>query len=190
MTNKNKPETAPVIRERLVHNAVAVPGPEDYHTSELKVAMPPGCTLLRTLSAKEVRHTQSVKIESREQHDGIVRVVLDPYQDLCKRVILHDLLVVRGREALQEPMRDGEEGYVLDIWVMLWVIRNEVVDIVVVLPPAGAQAAHIRGDGHGNCRINREIVGYAYVSSIVDSECKLVPETSKRDGARDVPASR
>lgn len=54
----------------------------------------------------------------------------------------HDPFVVCGPQTREEFCRDGKEGNVLDIWVVLWVIRHEVVDVVVVLPPTEAQSAY------------------------------------------------
>ena len=71
---------------------------------------------------------------------------------------------------------------------MLRVVRDEMVNVVIVLPPASAQAAHIRCDEHCDGRVGREVMGNAHMTSIMDSECKLVPQAGERNSACDIPA--
>jgi hypothetical protein len=58
--------------------------------------------------------------------------VLDGDHEFGECVKSHDTFVVRGPQASEEMFRDGKEGNVLDIGIVFWVIRYEVVDVVVL----------------------------------------------------------
>ena len=85
-------------------------------------------------------------------------------------------------------MGDSEDGNVLDVWIVLWIVCDKVMDVVVEFPPASAQATHVRRNEHGNSRIGREVMCYAHVASIVNSESELMPEACKWNRTRDVPS--
>lgn len=78
-------------------------------------------------------------------------------------------------------MRDGKEGNVLNIWVVLRLIGDDVVDVVTPFPPAQTQSTHEISNDDPNHRVNVEIVGDAHMTSIMSSEDKLVPETPKEE---------
>lgn len=63
-----------------------------------------------------------------------------------------------------------------------------MVDIVVEFPPARTQAAKVGRNGHSNGRVGREVVCDTHVTGIMDRKSELVPDASKRNSTRDVPA--
>lgn len=65
---------------------------------------------------------------------------LDPDHGSAETIKRHDPLVVRGPETREEFCRDGKERNVLNVGVVLWVICHQMMDVVIVLPPAEAEA--------------------------------------------------
>lgn len=113
--------------------------------------------------------------------------MLNAHQNLGYRIVFHDPFVIRRGEALQEAVGDSEDGNVLNVWIVLWVVRDQVMDIVVELPPTGAQAAHVRCNEHCDSRVRREVVCNAHVASIMDGEGELMPDAGEWNRARDIP---
>lgn len=85
-------------------------------------------------------------------------------------------------------MGDGEEGHVLNVRVMFRGVGDNVVDIVVALPPAKAEAAEKVGDDDSNNGVEGEGVCYSHMAGVVGGEDKLVPEHAEEESARAVPA--
>ncbi len=56
--------------------------------------------------------------------------MLERYQKLGGGVKLQRALVVRGIEILEEASRDREEGEMLDVGIVLWIVGHNVVDCV------------------------------------------------------------
>lgn len=75
----------------------------------------------------------------------------------------------------------------LDVGVMFRRVGDNVVYIVVVLPPAGAEATEIVRNKHGDDRVDVEVVRDSHVRRIMDSKRKLVPEEAEWESARNVP---
>lgn len=66
---------------------------------------------------------------------------LEPDHGSAETIKRHDPLVVCGPQTREESCRDGKERNVLDIGVVLWVICHQMMNVVIVLPPAEAKAA-------------------------------------------------
>ena len=96
--------------------------------------------------------------------------------EFCERVVSHDAVVVCRAKTLKEARRDSEEGNMLDVWIVSWAVRHDVVYVVVTLPPAAAEPAEEVGDENSNAAVNVEVVCDAHVASIVNCEHKLMPE--------------
>lgn len=77
-------------------------------------------------------------------------------------------------------MRNGKEGHVLDIRVVLRSIGHNVVNIVVVFPPSNRKSADEIRDKNSNKRIYLVVVCDANVSGVVGSEYQLVPHEAER----------
>lgn len=102
--------------------AVAKGVPVKGHTDNLGRTNPPSLatTETRRLLREDMQPRQHVEVETSHGHDGIVHVVLDGNKDLARSVPDKlEAFVVRGNDGLEELGADGEEGYVLDIGIML-----------------------------------------------------------------------
>ena len=108
--------------------------------------------------------------------------MLIPQHKLRHRVKGHDAVVVGASQALEEGRGDGEEGHVLDVRVVGGGVGDEVVDVVVALPPAAGEAAEEIGDQDADAAVGVEVVGYAHVAGVVHGEDELVPEQTEEDG--------
>jgi hypothetical protein len=64
----------------------------------------------------------------------------------------------------------------LNIWIVLRRIRNNVMDIVVIFPPANGQAADKVCNGNSNQCIDEKVVGDTHVACIMYGEYKLMPK--------------
>lgn len=84
-------------------------------------------------------------------------------------------------------MGDGEEGEVFDIRVVFGSIRDDVVDIVIVLPPAEGESSYEIGKEHPDKGIDVVVMCYSHVARIVNSEDQLMPEVAKASSAQHVP---
>ena len=188
MADEHEPKPTEVVWHGFIDDTVAVPSPKHHHASHLIVSMPPRRSLLWPFPAQKILQRQPVQVEASEQHNRVVRVMLNAHQDLSRCIVFHDPLVVCRSEALQEAVSDSEYRDVLDIWIVFWVIRDQVVNIVVELPPARTQAAEIGCNGHSNGRVGRKVVCDTHVTGIMDRESELVPDASKRNRTRDIPS--
>lgn len=115
----------------------------------------PGCrALVGGTWRDQVQPREEVEIEARNTHDGVVGVFLELDGDLASAVPGEVKVVVGGADGLEEHGGVGEEGDVLDIWIVnltyvisggvlsgglmgaYRVVRNQVVDIMAALPPS------------------------------------------------------
>ena len=165
-------------RDAAVDDAVAEPGPEEGLAGDLEPAVPPRRASLRALPEKEVRPAEAVEVEATEGEDGVVEVLLVADDEAGKEVVVHDALIVGGTEGGEEAVGDGEEGHVLDVGVVLWGVGYDVVDIMVVLPPAERESTEEVGGDDTDRGVGVEGVRDAHVASIMGSEGELVPEST------------
>lgn len=84
-------------------------------------------------------------------------------------------------------MRDGEERHVLDIRVVLRGIRDNVVDVMIVLPPAQTQPANIVRYNVTKHAVDMEVVCNTHMASIMGSEDQLVPEAAEEKRRGRIP---
>lgn len=168
-------EAVPGAGDGLVDNEVAEPGPEEELADDFEVAEPPGLALSGALAEEEVGPAEAVEVEAADGHDGVVGVVLDVDHEFGEGVVLHCEVVVGGCEVLEEAVGDGEERHVFDVRVVFGGIGDEMVHVVVLLPPTGAETAAVTGYEHGQGRIDVEVMGDTHVCGIMDYECELVP---------------
>jgi hypothetical protein len=179
-----------------VRQARAEPRPEDAEAGHL--GEPPAvAAVCGTLGQEAVR--VGVEIEASERHDDVVERVLVLEEEARRRVEEEGAAVVRAPEAVRPRRRrlladslggrggdeegrvDGEEGHVLDVRVVLRVVRDEVVHVVVVAPPAQAEAAERRGDKDANGAVDGVVACDAAVAGIVRRERHLVPEEAEAE---------
>ena len=79
---------------------------------------------------------EHVEVEASDAHDGVVGVGLVRDGESGELVEEVGEVVVRGVEVAEEGGGGGEEGDILDVGVVLWVVCDEVVDVVAAFPPA------------------------------------------------------
>lgn len=129
-------EAVPPRWDRLVHRHVREPVPEENLAGNLQPHVPPRRTTARRLAAEEVHPAQPVQVEAAEAKYGVVEHILEPEEELGGGIILQHLVVIRGPEGFKETVGNGKKRQVLDIRVMLNVVRDNVVNVMVTLPPA------------------------------------------------------
>ncbi len=76
----------------------------------------------------------------------------------------------------------------LYVGVVLWGIRDDMVDIMVPLPPPNRQAAAEVGDDDSDDAVDMEMVGDTNVASIMSAEDKLVPKCAQADCTQGIPS--
>lgn len=64
----------------------------------------------------------------------------------------------------------------LDIWIVFWRVCDDVMHIVVPLPPSQAQSSQVVCNYHTNDRVAVVAVCYAHMTCIMSRENQLVPE--------------
>lgn len=107
----------------------------------------------------------------------------------CERVVSHDAVIVCRTQAFEEAVRDGKEGNVLNIWIMIRAVGDDVMNIVVALPPAATQAAKEIRDDDTDAAVHVKVVSDAHVTCVVNSEDQLVPEHSEEYAREGVPTT-
>lgn len=66
--------------------------------------------------------------------------------EFCKRVIWHKAVVVSTSQGCKKAMRNGQKRHVFNIRIMFGRIRDDVVDVVISLPPAKAEPSQEIGN--------------------------------------------
>ena len=117
---------------------------------------------------------ENVEVEAGDSHDGVVSVLLPRHSELGEFVPYVGEVVIRGVHVAQKRRGGGEEGDVLDIWVVFGGVCDEVVDVVAALPPADGEATAEVGDEHTDEGVGDEVVGDAAVTGVVGGEHDLV----------------
>lgn len=152
-------EAVPVIRDTAVANKVAEPVPEEDLSDDFEVAMPPRRTFAWALAEQDVCPAQDVEVKASKCKYRVVEPMLISQHELRERIIGHDLIIVRTPQTLKEAMRDGEERHMLYIRIMLRRISNNMMDVVIALPPANTQAAEEVGDENADAGVDVEVEG-------------------------------
>ena len=173
--------------QRLVDDEIAKPGPEEHLAEDFEVVMPPGRASLRRLATQQVHPRQAIEVEAGEGQNYVVGLGLDSKQDLGSQIVLHDTIIVGRAQIRQETVGDGEEGHVFNIGIVLGGVGDNMMDVVVLLPPTDRQATDEVGDYNANDAVDVEIVCDTYVASIVGGEDELMPKTAERDRTRNIP---
>ena len=126
--------------------------------------MPPRGAVAGRFVGEEVRPREDVEVEAAEEEKGVVEVILvfDGYAS--EGVEVHDSIIVSGFQGVEELMRDSEEGEMFDVWIMFGGVRHDVVDVVVVFPPANGQAADEVCDDDSDGCVDLERVRYPHVA--------------------------
>ena len=140
--------------------------------------MPPCGTLPWGLSAEQVFPAQSVEIKSPEQKDGVVEVVLIFQCEFGHGVESQDAVVVGAAQACEKAVRNCEERHVFNVRVVFRRIGDNVVDVVISLPPAETQSSKIVGYEDTKNAVGVEVVSNAHMACIMGSENQLMPETA------------
>lgn len=161
---------------------IAEPVPEEDCAGEFEGSVPFGGALAGCLRwGEEVDPAQTVEVEAAEAEKWVVQVCLVFDCPLCYCVEVHDSVVVRGSETVEEAVADGEEGHVFNVGVVFGGVGDDVMDVVVSFPPAYAEAAEEVGDEDADTGVYVEGVGYAHVTRIVGGEDKLMPEETEEE---------
>lgn len=109
--------------DREPEEAVTEEVPVAGHEEDFGRARPGRGSLVGGARGDQVQPREEVEVEARNAHDGVVGVLLEPNGNLTGTVPGEVEVVVGGAEGLEEHGGVGEEGDVLDIWVVgLWEI--------------------------------------------------------------------
>ena len=180
-------EAVPVAVDRLVHDPVSEPVPEKDLAGKLEMSVPPRRTVLGCLALEKVLPRETIEVQAGEHHDDVVEVVLEGDEEFGSHVVLHDTVVVGGPQVGEETVRDGEEGQMFDIRIVLGAVGDDVVHVMVALPPAQTQTTDEVGNDYTNDSVDVEMVRDTHVTRVVSSKDQLMPEGAKTEGARNVP---
>lgn len=172
----DKNEPVPSSRNRAIDDPVPVPCPEENLTPEFEVEVPPRRALFGCLTQKQIFPGQTVEVETAQHQDRVVQPVLHGDGDFGHSVEFHDAVVVSRSQALEKAWGDGEERHVFDVRVVLGRVGDDVVHVVVPLPPADRQAADVVGYEDRNAAVDVENVGDADVRRVVRGEDQLMPQ--------------
>lgn len=167
--------------------------PEAQHTSDFGDPPPIHASALLDEALGQEAVRVGIQVEPAEAHYDVVQGVLVAQEEARRRVKHERAAVVaapesvvlqlcrlltcscRGGRVVHEKLgTDGEEGHVLNVGVVLWVIGDEVVHVVIVAPPADAQSADPIGNEDADGAINGVRARDARVPSVVRRERHLV----------------
>ncbi len=154
----------------------AIPKKEPVAAHKSNLHRPsPGCGAEVCATAREqMAPGKDVEIEAGDAHYRVVGVGLVGDGEGGELVEEVGEVVVGGVEGAQEGGRGGEERDVLDVWVVLGVVGDEVVDVVAAFPPADGEAAAEVGDEDTDEGVGNEVVGDASVAGVVGREHDLM----------------
>ena len=181
-------EAVPVAVDGLVHDPVPEPVPKENLPRKLEMAVPPRRTMLGGLALQEILPREAVEVQSGEHHDDVVEIVLQGDEESGSDVVLHDTVIVGGPQVGEETVRDGKEGQMFDIRIVLGTVGDNMVHVVIALPPAQTQPTDEVCNDDADDSVDMKVVRDTHVASVVGSEDQLMPERAKTEGARDVPA--
>lgn len=74
----------------------------------------------------------------------------------------------------------------LNIRVVLWGIRHDVMNVVVVFPPAHRQTTNEIGDANGDEGVDLVVMCDSNVASIMGGEDKLVPHETQTQATKSI----
>jgi len=157
-------------RNRFVDCEVAEPSPEEQLACNLKVPVPPRRTFAGSLTQKDVLPGQDVEVEATECQNGVVKVVLVWQNEFGECIVSHDAVVICRAKAFEKAMRDSKEGDMLNIRIVSWAVGDNVVNIVVALPPATAETTEEVRNEDPDAAVDVEVMGDAHMASIMNRE--------------------
>jgi hypothetical protein len=153
---------------------VAEEVPVAGHEDDLERARPPCGAELCCAGRNQVQPAEEVQVESCQCHYWVVEVLLVRDYDFA-RGVPYEAKVVEGREdGLHVGGSDGEQGDVLNVWVVLRHVGDKMVNIVARLPPPDAKAAAEVRDECTDEGVGDEVSCDAAVAGIVCCEHDLL----------------
>lgn len=94
MTDHDKYESGPGVRDRLVHHEVSKPVPEKYLPNHFDPPVPGRDALLGTATREKELPRQDIEVEPAESKERIVRPRLYAQKDLGGCIICHDSVII------------------------------------------------------------------------------------------------
>mmetsp|Transcript_79436 Transcript_79436/g.219700 ORF Transcript_79436/g.219700 Transcript_79436/m.219700 type:complete len:416 (-) Transcript_79436:364-1611(-) len=147
-------------------------------------------TVVEPFLRQELDPRLRVEVESGDHHDRVEEHWLVADQKARNRIHRHMLCVICGPEGfLEDARRDSENWHVLDVWVVLHGVADNVMRVVVALPPTC-------GDAHQGCQgrathvIKPKDMGHPTVAKVVANASKLLPEDPENRSAAHVCRQR
>ena len=186
MADHDEHEAVPRRRDGAVDGEVAEPGPEDDLAEEFEVAVPPRGSSFGGLAEQEVFPGEAVEVEAAEGEERVVQPVLPGDGPSGDEVEVHYAVVVGRAEGAEEACRDGDEGHVFDVWVVFRRVGDNVVDVMVALPPAYGETTQKVGNEDAYASIDVKIVRDAHVAGVMSGKDELVPEHAQKSARKSV----
>jgi len=84
--------------------------------------------------------------------------------ELCERIVCHNAVVISTPQGIEGAVRNCKEGHMLNIGVVFWRIRDNIMNILVSFPPPQARSSNEICNHDPDNNINSEIVCDALVS--------------------------
>mmetsp|Transcript_5692 Transcript_5692/g.13311 ORF Transcript_5692/g.13311 Transcript_5692/m.13311 type:complete len:242 (-) Transcript_5692:467-1192(-) len=106
------------------------------------------------------KHIQGleVQVEASNGHDGIKEVVLHADQKFGSGIEVHHALVVIRVKRLEQPVVDAEDREMLNIGVVINGVGDNVMSVVVALPPSDGNSGRKWTHKEANSLVNITIV--------------------------------
>mmetsp|Transcript_14621 Transcript_14621/g.22580 ORF Transcript_14621/g.22580 Transcript_14621/m.22580 type:complete len:234 (+) Transcript_14621:584-1285(+) len=125
---------------RKLHGQCVHPHMKPYQRPNLPLPLPHILRRAVNTDATGMQQTLHVQIEPRERHDGIVQPVLI-LDEHMRRFVQRKIIIEPRAEnfTLQKPFRNGKNGQMLNVRIMLDRIGHNVVHIMTPLPPTDAE---------------------------------------------------
>lgn len=122
MRNEDIPQ--PNLPAPTPYHRPPIPPPINAHAHHLKPPSPAPLTPQHAPPPKEAIRV-GIEVEAREGHDEVVEAVLEGEEEFGEGVEAEGAVVVGGVEGGEEGGGYGEEGDVLDVWVVGWVVWDD-----------------------------------------------------------------
>mmetsp|Transcript_8151 Transcript_8151/g.12122 ORF Transcript_8151/g.12122 Transcript_8151/m.12122 type:complete len:232 (+) Transcript_8151:700-1395(+) len=161
---------------RKLHGQGVHPHMKAHQSPNLPLPLPHILRCAVNTNATGMQQTLHVQIEPCKRHDGVIKPVL--ILDEHMRCFVQRQIIIEPRAEnfiLQKLFRNGKNGQMLNIRIMLDRIGDNVVHIVTPLPPTDAEPRKKVTKKQTQRRIQNTIVRNAIMPQIMPNKRRLLP---------------
>jgi hypothetical protein len=97
--------------------------------------------------------------------------------------------MVVGRIGIEDPGGYGEEGHMLDIRVVDWIVGDNMVNVMIILPPTNGKTSAKISNHDTNQMIDFVDASNSIVAGIMSCKSQLMPETGHADSTQEIVPS-